>query len=467
MKTLFLLIIIASIVIGTIASIAFFFNPGHQNPCTYCPEQTLSVPIKNNTSLQNISTVTIPNDSFNQDKNLNFEPDHLVVVRGVNSTVRWINEDDVPNFLEADNKDDPLFSNATSASILFPGKSFNFTFTKIGDFGVHGKVHPWLHGWVLVLPQTSENATQTVVLNSSKILGPCEIFRVPCPNNPIFTAQKFGSNIYIEKMTINGVDHYAIIHNANLCTFSTNFGGTCSNPDDLAILRFIGVDILVPRQQANISITGLHLQYMVGEPIDFGIHIQGYGPCDFPSVLVMYGTSLVWKSNSGSVSCPFPMVKLSEIWNLDSIGGPFSLNQTGTYTIHVNYDFNSTEAQINTTSSPFPLHLRVYVAGPVDTNPVGLIKVNQPYQVVAQVTRQENQSTIYYYCIVQVQDEKGIDIADGRSQQIMITNQSSSQCAVRWIPNSPGNYSISAFAWQDLNGTPKAEPAVENVQVLK
>jgi hypothetical protein len=121
----------------------------------------------------------------------------------------------------------------------------------------------------------------------------------------------------------------------------------------------------------------------------------------------------------------------------------------------------------NYTSIPFSLHLKVYVAGPIDTNPIEMIKVNQPYQVVAQVSRQENQPLIYYYCIVQVQDEKGINIVNGWSQQTMIPKQSSSECATRWIPNSIGNYTISAFAWQDLNGTPRAEPAVENIQVLR
>lgn len=121
----------------------------------------------------------------------------------------------------------------------------------------------------------------------------------------------------------------------------------------------------------------------------------------------------------------------------------------------------------NYTSIPFSLHLKVYVADPIDTNPVDTVKVNHTYQVIAQVTKQENQPLIYYYCIVQVQDDKGIDIVDGWSQQTMIPKQSSSECAIRWIPNSIGNYTISAFALQDLGGTPRAKPEIENVQVLK
>ncbi len=120
----------------------------------------------------------------------------------------------------------------------------------------------------------------------------------------------------------------------------------------------------------------------------------------------------------------------------------------------------------NYTSIPFLLHLKVYVADPLNTTPVDIVKVNQPYQVIAQVVRQENQPIRNYYCIIQVQDEKGFDIADGWSQQTMIPKQPSSQCAIRWIPNSIGNYTISAFAWQDMFGNARAEPAIKNVQVV-
>jgi plastocyanin len=194
------------------------------------------------------STIIIPKDSEDPNSGKNFEPQYLVVVLGLNNTVRWLNEAIVGNTVVADNQDDPLFWNATNYpfnGIIIDGKSLNFTFTKLGEFGYHAEPHPWLQGSVLVLPQSTENATQTVVLNgSSNIQGPCEIFGIPCPNNPNFTAQKLGANIYIEKMTVNGVDHYAIIHNSNVCVYPPSTSESCTNPDDLAILRFAGVAIL-------------------------------------------------------------------------------------------------------------------------------------------------------------------------------------------------------------------------------
>ncbi|MGH2613343.1 MAG: cupredoxin domain-containing protein, partial [Rhabdochlamydiaceae bacterium] len=304
---------------------------------------------------QSISTVIIPKGSEEQSSGKNYEPQYLVVVLGVNNTVRWVNDALAANFIEADNQDDPIFGNFThsSDSTIFPGKSSNFTFTRVGDFGYHGKVFPWLHGSVLALPNSTQNAIKTVVLNDSgNIPDPCGLFTIPCPLNlsHTFTVPRLGANIYIEKLTGNGVDYYGIIHNSRTCTFSTNFGGSCSNPDDLAILRFLGVDTSVPQQQADISITGLHLQYLAGAPVDFWIHIQGYGPCDFPSISVTHGGGIVWKSKQGAVSCPFPMVRLSEEYDLDSMGGPLYFNQTGTYTVHVEYDSNMTEQGFNVVS---------------------------------------------------------------------------------------------------------------------
>ncbi|MDH2907608.1 MAG: hypothetical protein PXX83_05905 [Candidatus Nitrosotalea sp.] len=122
------------------------------------------------------------------------------------------------------------------------GKSFNFTFTRVGDFGYHGEPHPWLRGWVMVLPQSRENLTQTVVLNDTNIPSPCQMFAVPCTNIHSFSAQKFGSDIYIEKMTINGIDHYAIIHPSYSCVCPQTIGTSCTEPDNMALLEIVGAN---------------------------------------------------------------------------------------------------------------------------------------------------------------------------------------------------------------------------------
>ncbi|MGI0074130.1 MAG: cupredoxin domain-containing protein [Nitrosotalea sp.] len=251
MKTLYL----SKFAIFMIAVIIFALGiliPWVIVPSLY-PTGSILVPVQNKTPLQ-ISTVIIPKYSEDQSAGKNYEPSHLVVVLGINNTVRWINEADIGNTVAANNYDDPDFWNATTfphGGIITPGDSFNYTFTKIGRFGFHGEPHPWLQGWVTVLPQSSENATQTVVLNSTQIVSPCEIFQVPCPNNPIFTAQKFGSNIYIEKMTINGIDHYAVVNPEGYCVYPDSNSQSCTNADDLAMLRLVGVNVSIPQEITN------------------------------------------------------------------------------------------------------------------------------------------------------------------------------------------------------------------------
>ena len=324
------------------------------------PEKTMVIDlgeskIIENYSTTNVSAIIIPKDSEDQSSGKNFEPKYLVVVLGVNNTVRWINEADVPNTLFADNQDDPLFWNAThsiSNGMLFDGRTFNFTFTKLGEFGYHTEPHPWLHGWVLVLPQSTENATQTVVLNNTQVPGPCQIFGVPCPNNTTFTAQKFGTDTYIEKMTINGVDHYAIVSPSGVCVYPLAHSDSCTDPISLAMLRLVGVDTSIPQKDVNIMITGLNSSYTVGQPIDFGINVKGYGPCDVPSVLITsVEGSFSWQSNAPVMTCPPGMDKIDINYTLHYLGGPLSLNQTGTYRVHVDYDSNYTETQFNVTSS--------------------------------------------------------------------------------------------------------------------
>jgi plastocyanin len=100
--------------------------------------------------------VTIPENA--QEKN--FDPSVVRVVIGINNTVRWVNQDSVPSSVVADDDSDPDFYNATGnasrnptdQSLLLPGETFEFTFTKKGTFGYHSVPHPQMKGSVIVLP---------------------------------------------------------------------------------------------------------------------------------------------------------------------------------------------------------------------------------------------------------------------------------------------------------------------------
>ena len=86
-----------------------------------------------------ISEVIIPRDAVLR-SNPAFEPNPIRVVIGVNNTVRWVNQDEVPAWIGADNESDPAFYNATKDFVfVLPNQTFDYTFTRVGEFGYHGK----------------------------------------------------------------------------------------------------------------------------------------------------------------------------------------------------------------------------------------------------------------------------------------------------------------------------------------
>jgi plastocyanin len=104
-----------------------------------------------------VSTVIISEDAGVPDSGKGFLPPTITVVRGINNTVRWVNQDDTVHFIEADNTDSQWFSEATrlstdfsSKNVLEPHESFELTFEEIGEFPYHSK--PWNRGKVIVLP---------------------------------------------------------------------------------------------------------------------------------------------------------------------------------------------------------------------------------------------------------------------------------------------------------------------------
>ncbi|MGH9878816.1 MAG: cupredoxin domain-containing protein, partial [Nitrososphaerales archaeon] len=103
-----------------------------------------------------VPVVIIPKgSSLESSEYNNFEPETVKVVIGRNNTVRWVNQDAVPSSIVADNNDDPQFFNVTEEnanSLLMPGDTFEFTFTKPSIIGYHSVPHPWKHGYVVVFP---------------------------------------------------------------------------------------------------------------------------------------------------------------------------------------------------------------------------------------------------------------------------------------------------------------------------
>jgi plastocyanin len=70
-------------------------------------------------------------------------PDPVTVVVGVNNTLKWVNNDNAPHTVTAN---DASFDSGNVA----PGQSFTFTFTTPGTYQYHCVYHPWMTGTVIV-----------------------------------------------------------------------------------------------------------------------------------------------------------------------------------------------------------------------------------------------------------------------------------------------------------------------------
>ncbi|MDH2908292.1 MAG: hypothetical protein PXX83_09395 [Candidatus Nitrosotalea sp.] len=96
-----------------------------------------------------VTKITIPNGASNsQSDTPNYVPNKITVVLGINSTVQWYNQDDVPSSVTNDRK---IFD---STSIL-PNHSWIFVFDRPGIYWYHSESHPWMHAEVIVLPDES------------------------------------------------------------------------------------------------------------------------------------------------------------------------------------------------------------------------------------------------------------------------------------------------------------------------
>jgi len=108
-----------------------------------------------------ISEVSIPQYASAEDTQ-NFDPETVSVMIGLNNKVRWTNYDFAKISVLADDKSDPGFFNSTHnngasddptrESILNSYETFEYTFTKAGEYGYHCSFHTWMRGTVKVMP---------------------------------------------------------------------------------------------------------------------------------------------------------------------------------------------------------------------------------------------------------------------------------------------------------------------------
>jgi nitrite reductase (NO-forming) len=104
---------------------------------------TTSTPTTSSTSPATASHVSIPSGAGMDTSSPGYSPDTITVVIGVNNTVVWVNNDNMPHTVTATNK---LFDSGN----MNPGDTFSYTFTSPGVYTYGCSYHSWMKGTVIV-----------------------------------------------------------------------------------------------------------------------------------------------------------------------------------------------------------------------------------------------------------------------------------------------------------------------------
>jgi plastocyanin len=100
------------------------------------------------------SGVIMPSGAGNNQ--LNFSPDKVVLVIGVNNTVVWTNEDNVAHTVKSETI--PAGADPFSSAILNNGQTFSVTLTVPGTYTYECTIHPvWMQATIVVVGATNSS----------------------------------------------------------------------------------------------------------------------------------------------------------------------------------------------------------------------------------------------------------------------------------------------------------------------
>lgn len=119
-------------------------------------------------------------------KNFSFQPDPITV--HVGATVTWTNSDMAPHTASADD-------GSWTTNTLQPGNSGSVTFNQAGTFPYHCKIHPNMHGTLVVQAQASTPVATTTTPNPTATSPPLAAYPVvpSAPNRA--TTRKIATRI--------------------------------------------------------------------------------------------------------------------------------------------------------------------------------------------------------------------------------------------------------------------------------
>ncbi len=93
-------------------------------------------------------TVNIPS-GVSSNQGLNFSPQTVTVVVGVNNTIKWVNQDSVTHTVTSVSV--PSGASSFDSGNLNAGATFTVTLTTPGTYQYHCSIHPtWMTGTIIV-----------------------------------------------------------------------------------------------------------------------------------------------------------------------------------------------------------------------------------------------------------------------------------------------------------------------------
>lgn len=85
----------------------------------------------------------------------NYEPKEIRGTLGLNNKIIWTNVDTTAHTVTSDNQfTDQIsgpFNSVDSIGLVLPQKTYEFTFTKDGEYPYHCEPHPWMTGKVIIV----------------------------------------------------------------------------------------------------------------------------------------------------------------------------------------------------------------------------------------------------------------------------------------------------------------------------
>lgn len=140
---------IMAFIVTVTASMAYyqFVYTKEANAKPELPEEVLNPP-------ESVK-VSIIEGSSQPSQQKNYEPKEIRGTLGLNNKIVWTNVDTTAHTVTTDNQySDQIsgpFNSIESLGLILPQKTYEFTFTKDGDYPYHCEPHPWMTGKVIIV----------------------------------------------------------------------------------------------------------------------------------------------------------------------------------------------------------------------------------------------------------------------------------------------------------------------------